>query len=180
VRELVLGHKEHRMLALTAPLGELLAAAVEAALEDVRPQPAALVLVPVPSRAASSRQRGHEPTTAITRVAATLLRGRGAETFCLRLLRTRPGLADQAGLDASARRANLAGAMRCHGPALRRWARAGRAAHVLICDDVITTGATAAEAARALRAVGLAPLAVAAVAATRRRTDPVRIWDPVP
>jgi predicted amidophosphoribosyltransferase len=85
------------------------------------------------------------------------------------LLRTRPGLADQAGLDATARVANLAGALRAHPPALRRLARAGRAVHVLVCDDVLTTGATAAEAQRALRDVGLPPLAVVAVAATRRR-----------
>jgi predicted amidophosphoribosyltransferase len=96
------------------------------------------------------------------------------QATCLPLLRTRRGVADQAGLDATARAANLAGALRAHPPALRRLAgrtAAGqtRPAHVVVCDDVLTTGATAAEAQRALRAVGLPPLAVVAVAATRRR-----------
>ena len=71
--------------------------------------------------------------------------------------------------DATARAANLAGALRAHPPALRRLALAGRPVHVLVCDDVLTTGATAAEAQRALRDVGLPPLGVVAVAATRRR-----------
>jgi predicted amidophosphoribosyltransferase len=172
VRAMILGHKEHRLLALARPLGMLLAAAVAAALRDLAPAPAPLVLVPVPSRPSTVRQRGHEPTTAMTRVAAASLRPCGIDAVCLPLLRTRSGLADQAGLDAAARSANLAGALRCHPPALRRLSRAGRAVHVVVCDDVLTTGATAAEAQRALRAVGLPPLAVAAVAATRRRVPP--------
>jgi predicted amidophosphoribosyltransferase len=172
VRDLVIGHKEHHLLALARPLGSLLAAAVRAALDDAGPVRAPVVLVPVPSRPSTVRQRGHAPTTSLTRVAAAHLRPLGVEAVCEPLLRTRPGLADQSGLDAGARAANLGGALRCDARALRRLARAGRAVHVIVCDDVLTTGATAAEAQRALRAVGLAPLAVAAVAATRRRFPP--------
>lgn len=172
VRALVIGHKEHRLLALARPLGALLAAAVAAAVRDLAPVAAPILLVPVPSRPSTVRHRGHEPTTALTRVAAASLRRRGLDVACRPLLRTRPGLADQAGLDAAARSANLAGALCCHPAALRRLARGGRPVHVVVCDDVLTTGATAAEAQRALRAVGLAPLAVVAVAATRRRIPP--------
>jgi predicted amidophosphoribosyltransferase len=172
VREMVIGHKEHRLLALARPLGELLALAVAAALDDLAPAGSAsdLVLVPVPSRPGSVRQRGHDPTTDLVRAAAARLTFLGVPSTCVPLLRTRPGLADQAGLDAAARALNLAGAVRVHAPALRRLARAARPLHVVVCDDVLTTGATAAEAQRALRAVGLPPLAMVAVAATRRRT----------
>ena len=57
--------------------------------------------------------------------------------------------------------------MACPARAVRR--QAGRRAHVVVCDDVITTGATAREAQRALEAAGVTVLAVAAVAATTRR-----------
>jgi predicted amidophosphoribosyltransferase len=169
---MILGHKEHRLLGLARPLGELLAVAVDAALDDLLPGGARvqLLLVPVPSRPSTNRQRGHEPTTALVRAAAARLASWGRPARCVTLLRTRPGLADQSGLDALGRAVNLAEAFRVHAPTLRRLARAGRPVHVVVCDDVLTTGATTAEAQRALRAVGLRPLAAVAVAATRRRT----------
>jgi predicted amidophosphoribosyltransferase len=176
VRAMIIGHKEHRLLSLAGPLGDLLAAAVDAAVDDAvgRPAPgvtpAGLLLVPVPSRPSTVRQRGHDPTTALVRVAAARLASWGRPARCVSVLRTRPGVADQSGLGAGARAANLAGALRTHPPALRRLGRSGRAVHVVVCDDVLTTGVTAAEAQRALRAVGLLPVAAVAVAATRRRT----------
>lgn len=170
VRAMVLGHKEHRLLALARPLGDLLAQAVAAAVDDLAPEPAPLLLVPVPSRPSTLRQRGHDSTGSLVRAAAARLTGDGLPCHVVTLLRTRPGLADQSGLGATARATNLAGALRVHPPALRRLARAGCGHHVVVCDDVLTTGATAAEAQRALRSVGLSPLAVAAVAATQRRT----------
>jgi predicted amidophosphoribosyltransferase len=170
VRAMVIGHKEHRLLALARPLGDLLASCVAAAVADLGPDPAALLLVPVPSRPATLRQRGHDPTGSLVRAAAARLSADGLPCHAVALLRTRAGLADQSGLGAAARAVNLAGALRVHQPALRRLARSGRPHHVIVCDDVLTTGATAAEAQRALRGVGLPPLAVAAVAATQRRT----------
>jgi predicted amidophosphoribosyltransferase len=173
VRSMILGHKERRMLALSVPLGGLLAAALAAALAEAeRLEPSRgvrLVLVPVPSRPSTTRQRGHDPTGSLVGVAAKELRAQGHDAVVARLLRTRPGVADQSGLGAAERAANLAGAFRVHGAALRRLSRSVGAAHVVVCDDVLTTGATAAEAQRALRSVGLTPLAAVAVAATRRR-----------
>ncbi|GCD91638.1 ComF family protein [Nocardioides sp. LS1] len=171
VRALVLGHKEHRMLGLRPALARLLAQSVVAATADLVGRP--LVLVPVPSRPATVRARGHDPMRAVTARAARLLRASGHAALARPLLRQRPGVLDQSGLDAGQRAANLAGSMHCPSPALGRLARRVPDARVVVCDDVLTTGATAREAQRALEAVGFPVVAVAAVAATRRRV-PVR------
>jgi predicted amidophosphoribosyltransferase len=84
------------------------------------------------------------------------------------LLRSRGGVADQAGLGADERAANLAGSLWCPSRRLARWA--GRAGLVVVCDDVITTGTTLREAQRALAASGVEVAAVTAVAATIRRS----------
>lgn len=167
VRAMVLGLKEHRMLGLARPLSDLLAGAVAAAAP-----PGPLVLTPVPSRRSSVRARGHDPTYTLTVGAAARLRREGYDVRAVRLLRTRPGVVDQAGLDAAARARNLAGSMACSSRALRRLAALAPRARVVICDDVLTTGATAREAQRALETVGLHVAAVVTVAATRRRTKP--------
>ena len=154
------------MLSLGRPLARLLAATVVCSTPATGPT----VLVPVPSRPASVRARGHDPTHAITAGAAAWLRGQGWDVIAVRVLRSRPGVVDQAGLGASERAANLAGSMACPVASLRRLAARRPRARIVVCDDVITTGATAREAQRALESVGLVVESIAAVAATRRRT----------
>lgn len=172
-RALVLGHKERAMHGLRGPLSGLLARAVEAAVGDAVATRRPLVLVPVPSRPATVRSRGHDPTWTITRRAAALLRREGYDVRAARLLRLRWRVADQSGLDSVARAANLAGSMWCPSRSLRRLAGSlrGRRTDVVfvVCDDVLTTGSTAREAQRALQATGLEVIAVATAAATRKR-----------
>lgn len=166
VRALVVGHKDRGQWSHRRVLGGLLAEAVRAASADLADR-APLVLVPVPSRPGAGRQRGYEATAALVREAARRLRGE--RPVLVAPLVVSRGAADQAGLDARGRAVNVHGSMRCPSGALARLARRSTHAHVVVCDDVVTTGATAREAQRALEAVGLRPLAVAAVAATRRR-----------
>lgn len=169
LQQLVLGLKERRLLALRLPLGRLLATAVAGALDGVRGVDRPVALVPVPSRPSSVRQRALDSTYDVTVAAARALGAAGLDVQVARLLRTRPGLRDQAGLTARDRAANLAGSMTCPAGGLVRLARRLPTARVVVCDDVVTTGATAREAQRALESVGLEVVAVAAVAATRRR-----------
>lgn len=165
LRQLVLGHKERRQFGLRALLGELLADAAAALAGEVPGQ--RLLLVPVPSRAAAVRARGYDPTRVLTRRAATALQGKGIAADAVSLLRVRQ-VRDQAGLSRVERAENLAGAMACRASGLARLR--GTAAWAVVCDDVVTTGATAAEACRALRAVGVGVLGVAAVAHTPQTT----------
>jgi predicted amidophosphoribosyltransferase len=83
-----------------------------------------------------------------------------------RVLRPAERLADQAGLTADERAANLAGALR------GRWRAGVRTPPVVVVDDVLTTGATARESQRALEVAGFQVVGIATVAATRRRVLP--------
>lgn len=163
----VLAHKERGVLALTAPLGDLLARAVD----DLAPPGAPLLLVGVPSRPGSVRARGHDPMARIVARAARSLRGH-RPVRAAPLLATRPGLRDQGELDVEARSTNLAGAFWCPARGLRRAARGGTAGYAVVCDDVLTTGSTVREAHRALTAVGVPVLGIAAIAVTPRRRPP--------
>jgi predicted amidophosphoribosyltransferase len=133
------------------------------------------VLVPVPSRPAVVRARGHDPMLRVTRAAAGMLRAAGADVAVTRLLRQRDAVADQAGLSAGERAANLSGRMAVRGSGLRALARDPVPVTAIVCDDVITTGSTAREAQRALEAVGVPVRAICCVAATRRRV-PLPLW----
>lgn len=169
VRALVVGHKDRGQWGHRRVLAELLAEAVRGATADLDPA-VPLLLVPVPSRPGAGRQRGYEATAALVRSAAARLR---REPPARRRVGVAPlvvsrGAADQAGLDAAGRAANVHHSMHCPSSALVRVGRRWPRAYVVVCDDVVTTGATAREAQRALASVGLVPVAIAAVAATRR------------
>lgn len=166
VREMIVGHKDRGQFAFRRVLADLL---VESVLRAVGSPDQPLVLVPVPSRPGSSRRRGYDPMGTLVRLSVLRLRREGHSASAAPLLVSSRSVVDQAGLSATQRSANLAGSMACPSPRLARLALRHTHARVVICDDVLTTGATAAEAQRALTAVGLTPVGIAVIAATRRR-----------
>jgi ComF family protein len=114
------------------------------------------VLVPVPLHPRRLRERGFNQAAL---VAAGLARLAGARCEPGAVVRRRE-TPSQTGLSAAARRANVAGAF-----VVRRRARvSGR--HVVLVDDVLTTGATVRACAQALRQAGAARISVVTVART--------------
>ncbi|UPT42328.1 ComF family protein, partial [Streptomyces sp. WAC00303] len=101
----------------------------------------------------------------IAAAAARDLRRAGLPAQVLPLLRQRRAVADQSGLGARQRRANLAGALELtagggrllqHGLPRHELLRHGlfRLGRVILVDDLLTTGSTLAEAARAVGEAG--------------------------
>ncbi len=162
----VVAHKEHAVLALAKPLGRALALSVMAVLvaAPTAPTPGRPpLLVAPPTSAERVRARGHDPLLRIVRSCLRALAGSGVRAETGRMLEPSREVADQSGLTAVDRGANLSGAFRVR-PRCRR-GLAGR--QVVVVDDVVTTGATAAEVCRALTEAEADVLGVAVVAATR-------------
>ncbi|MFD7867431.1 ComF family protein [Streptomyces sp. NPDC059783] len=149
VRAVLLAHKERGALGLSRAAGRALAGAVRSgAGKDPDPRP--LLLVPVPSARRAVAARGHDPGRRIALAAAAELRRAGIPARVAGVLRQRRPVADQSGLGARERLANLTGALGVV-PGGARLLAAGR---VVLVDDLLTTGASLTEAARALRRAG--------------------------
>lgn len=153
LRAALLRYKERGRRDLAGPLSALLAEAVTALALG-----GDATLVPIPSSPIAARDRGGDHVSRLAQRASRQLRLPVNDV--LELTRV---VADQAGLSAAQRRANVAGGLRCcrlpAGPAV-------------VIDDIITTGATVAEAIRALRAARWPVIGVAVVAATPSPSAP--------
>jgi ComF family protein len=146
VRDAIHAFKFRGKRALARPLAALIGEQWPAAARDVA------ALVPVPLGRPRERERGFNQAAVL---AERLARGLGVDVrprWLARIRDTQP----QSDLGAAERRANVRGAFAARADV------AGR--HVVVVDDVLTTGATAAECARALRAAGAARVGVVAVA----------------
>jgi ComF family protein len=135
---------------LANPLGDLLAGLGLRALPGAAPD----VLVPVPLHPRRARERGYNQALLLAR---RLERAWGVPVASDALRRAVP-TQPQADLDAAARRQNVRDAFAVQSPRLI----AGR--HVVLVDDVLTTGATAGECARTLSRAGAATVGVVTVA----------------
>lgn len=126
--------------ALAGPMAERMAR-----LELPLDAAAARTCVPVPTSRVRQRQRGYNQAELLAKAFAART-GREVRPI---LERTRSA-SSQTTLQPVARGANVAGAFR----AAESESRSYRKAHLLLIDDVLTTGATAAECARTLAAAG--------------------------
>jgi len=136
--------------ALAAPLGDLLAALGVASLPEASPD----VLVPVPLHPARERERGFNQSLLLARRLGHAWRLPVRADVLARTIATPP----QAELDAQARRANVRGAFALRRPDLV----AGR--HVIVVDDIFTTGSTVTACVQRLRRGGARTVGVLTVA----------------
>lgn len=147
--------------------------------------PVEVLLVPAPSSAQSVRRRGYAPANLLVQEAARQLNRRLPASVRVRAVdvigyapRNRRGSGasiisdaisgaqnEQKSLGAVGRAERMHGALRVMEPALC----AGRVS--VICDDVVTTGATASEMVRVLQESGSRVLGVCAVAAVPKKAQ---------
>lgn len=179
---------------LLSLLGEGLARSVYELLrahrEGLQPEsassvPVEVLLIPAPSSAQSVRRRGYAPANLLVQEAARQLNKRLPASVRVRAVdvigyvpRGRRGSGasiisdalsgaqnEQKGLGAVGRAERMHGALRVMEPALCT----GRVS--VICDDVVTTGATASEMVRVLQESGSRVLGVCAVAAVPKKAQ---------
>lgn len=147
--------------------------------------PVEVLLIPAPSSAQSVRRRGYAPANLLVQEAVRQLNRRLPASVRVRAVdvigyapRRRRGSGasiisdaisgaqnEQKGLGAVGRAERMHGALRVMEPALC----AGRVS--IICDDVVTTGATASEMVRVLQEAGSRVLGVCAVAAVPKKAQ---------
>ena len=152
VRDAIHAFKFGGRRGLAEPLGDLLAGLGLSALPGAAPDS----LVPVPLHHRRERERGYNQALLVAR---RLERAWGVPVVTDALVRL-TATAPQTHLDAPARRRNVRKAFAVRRPE----AIAGR--HVVLVDDVLTTGATVGECARVLTRAGASIVGVLTIART--------------
>src|SRR5258708_2632481 len=143
-------------------LGRLLAESIAQLSTEAPPE---LLVIPVPLHRSRYAQRGFNQARSLAKFALEALRKTHPAwrlTLALSTLMRHRSTESQSGLTPPERRQNVRGAFRVSDPS----AVAGK--HVLVVDDILTTGATARAASRALLDAGAATVWVATLARARR------------
>jgi ComF family protein len=158
IRDAIHAMKYGGIHSTAGPLGRLLAAAIGALAATA---PSEMLVVPVPLHRSRHAQRGFNQARLLAMSALEALqtthpgwRLRLASNAVIRLRQT----ASQASLTPRRRRLNLRGAFRVADP------KSVAGCHILVIDDVFTTGATARAVAAVLRRAGAASVWVATLA----------------
>jgi ComF family protein len=162
MREAIHALKYGRVHPVSRPLGRMLAIAIA---RFAAKAPSQMLVVPVPLHRAKHTNRGFNQARELAAEALGFLRKSHPNwTLTLApgsLLRQR-ATESQAGLTPRQRRQNVRGAFKVADPG----AVAGK--HILVIDDILTTGATARAASAALLQAGAESVWVATLARARR------------
>jgi ComF family protein len=162
LREAIHALKYDRLHPAAGKLGAMLAEAIAQLLPEA---PVEMLVVPVPLHKMKHRQRGFNQARALAQGAMVALRHSHPDwqlTLASSTLMRLRATETQAGLTPTQRRKNVRGAFKVSDP------MAVRGRHVLLVDDILTTGATARAAAQSLIRAGAASVYVATLARARR------------
>jgi ComF family protein len=165
MRAAIHAFKYNRMHPAARRLGEMLA---QAMAQLVGEAPAEMLVVPVPLHRSKQAQRGFNQARLLAKMVLDPLRRTHPEwklTLASSTLMRLRATESQAGLTVRQRRLNVRGAFTVSDP------RAVADKHILLVDDIFTTGATARAAANALMRAGAASVWVATLARARRRQE---------
>jgi ComF family protein len=155
--------KYDRMHAASRRLGAMLAQAIAKLHTEA---PADLLVVPVPLHRWRYAERGFNQARELATYALRALRTSHPDwrlTLAPAALMRHRATETQASLTPRQRRLNVRGAFQVNDPS------AVRDRHILLIDDILTTGATARAAAKALKNAGAASVWVATLARARRQ-----------
>ena len=165
MRDAIHSLKYQRIPVLSEPLGYMLATAIESLRDEA---PRQLLVVPVPLHRARLAYRGFNQARVLAVAALAALKKMDpawqlqlAPSTLMRLRATET----QAGLTPRQRRLNVKGAFSVSDSA------AIQGQHILLIDDILTTGATARAASAVLLKAGAASVRVATLARARRQYD---------
>jgi ComF family protein len=162
MREAIHALKYDRLHPAARGLGRMLASAIAQLAAEA---PAEMLVVPVPLHQTKYAQRGFNQSRSLAAEAIEFLRMSHPQwrlkLVSNTLMRLRP-TESQAGLTPRQRRLNVRGAFSVSDPSKVK------GQHVLVIDDILTTGATARAAAQALLRVGAASVWVATLARAQR------------
>lgn len=160
---IIVAFKEQQRYDLAAILANLLSFPIRQICQQ-QPHP---VLVPIPSSRIKIRQRGYHPMQVIVTKTVRILHRQGYQASWLPLLQQRAARKDQAGLTKSERADNLTGKISLNHFLVSKLSNFA-ASQLIICDDVITTGATVWAAQQALNQQDLLPIGIASIARTMK------------
>jgi ComF family protein len=150
--------KYDRLHASSRRLGRMLAEAIAQLANDA---PGEMLVIPVPLHRSKFADRGFNQARSLAAAALAVLRKTHPEwrlTLASSTLMRLRATESQAGLTPRQRRLNVRGAFTVSDPA------AVTQKHILLIDDILTTGATARAAAQALNRAGAASVWVATLA----------------
>ncbi len=171
MREAIHALKYDRLRLAARELGRMLARAIAQLAGEA---PAEMLVVPVPLHRSKYAQRGFNQSRSLAAEAIKFLRKSHPQwrlTLAPSTLMRLRSTESQAGLTPRQRRQNVRGAFSVSDPSRVT------AQHILLVDDILTTGATARAAAQTLLGAGAASVWVATLARAQRAVGLWRSFD---